>query len=117
MKSDYELILGELKNFQVISGQEYPWIYIPEKDKKFRTGLYYFPNLEDEIRKKSGKNKDRSDEEVKPFFMVKSFLHGGDMSGDIWSLEKAVHYLAEQGADVIELEERVMEIMVENSKN
>ena len=111
MEDNYRLILKGLNDFQVISGSEYPWIYIPKKNKKFGTGLYYFLDIEDRIREKSGEIRDREDEEVKPFFMVRSFLHGGDAFGDIWSLEKAAHYLASEGVSFKKLRRRVEEIM------
>jgi len=109
MKQDYELILEKLFDYQYVSGQEYPWIYIPKRDKKFKTGLYYASDEESKIPDANGN--------LCPFFIVRNLWHlqsGTYMNGERINLEKAVHYLTKQRVSVRKLRKRVKRILKEN---
>jgi len=104
MGKGYELILGRLSSFQTIKGREYPWIYIPKKEKRFKTGLYYVLDERSNISDANG--------DCCPFFIVRQIWGVRRLIfGERISLDKAIDYLTKHEVSVRKLRRRINRVV------
>jgi len=92
----YRNLLEKLVDYKLVKGKEVSWIYL--KDKKFKTGLYFCPKIEED----------------KPFLRahyIFKMAKGDYLIGSPLSLNEAADYLAEHNVKLGKLKRRIKRII------